>query len=90
MSKWNASHVEILAKMVREPIVGSHHKQTDTIKDWVDLDGDVFESAMNDLVTDPTAPVRKKGRGTVTLTSVHEAKEFIREHDEEGDYTWYL
>lgn len=90
MTEWNASHVEILAKMVRVPVTGSHHKQRDTIKGWVDLDGDVFEEALDDLVTDPSAPVQQKARGTVTLTSVHETKEFIEEHDEDGEYTWYL
>lgn len=90
MSVWNSSHVEILAKMVRVPITGKHHKQRDTIKGWVDLEGDVFEDAMDDLVTDPNAPVREKGRGTVTLTSVQETKEFIRQYDEEEEYTWYL
>jgi hypothetical protein len=90
MSKWNTSHLAILAKMVREPVYGQHHKQRDTIKNWVDLEGDVFEQAMDDLVTDTDAPVMEKARGTVTLTSVHEAKEFIEEHDHDGDYTWYL
>jgi hypothetical protein len=90
MTQWNASHVEILAKMVRAPVRGSHHKQRDTIKDWANLEGDIFESAMDDLVKDPDAPVMEKARGTVTLTSVHEAKEFIREHDDDGEYSWYL
>ncbi|MFB6177637.1 MAG: hypothetical protein ABEI99_10915, partial [Halobaculum sp.] len=72
------------------PVVGSHHKQRDTIKQWVDLDGDVFEQAMDDLVSNPTTPVVEKGRGTVQLTSVYDAKEFVREHDESGEYSWYL
>lgn len=90
MVDWNTSHLEILAKMVRAPVVGKHHKQIDTIQGWVDLDGDVFSSAMDDLITDLEAPVRQKGRGTVQLTSVHDAKEFIKKHDDEGEYTWYL
>jgi hypothetical protein len=90
MTDWNASHVEIVARMVRVPVTGSHHKQSDTIKQWADLEGDVFEDALDDLVTDPTAPVHQKGRGTVTLTSVPEAKEFIEEHDDDDEYTWFL
>ncbi|MCG1004347.1 hypothetical protein LQ368_12980 [Halobacterium noricense] len=90
MTQWNSSHVEILAKMVRPPVYGDHHKQRDTIKDWADLEGDIFEDAMDDLIADPEAPVMEKARGTVTLTSVHDTKEFIREHDEDGEYTWYL
>ena len=90
MTDWNTSHLEILAKMVRPPVVGKVHKQTDTIQGWVDLDGDVFSEAMDELITNPEAPVVQKGRGTVQLTSVHETKEFIKEHDDEGEYTWYL
>jgi len=90
MTEWTPSHVEIVAKMVRKPVVGNHHKQRDTIKRWVDLDGDVFEKALDDLITDPSGPVHEKGRGTVQLTSVRDAKEFIKANDEEGEYTWYL
>ena len=90
MDEWNTSHLEILAKMVRVPVYGDHHKQTDTIQGWVDLEGDVFSEAMDDLITDPQAPVRQKGRGTVQLTSVYETKEFIEEHDDEEEYSWYL
>jgi hypothetical protein len=90
MSEWNTSHLEILAKMVRVPVFGDHHKQRDTIKGWVDVDGDVFEEAMDDLTTKPEAPVHETAKGTVQLTSVHEAKEFIRKHDEDDEYSWYL
>lgn len=90
MTEWTPSHVEIVAKMVRVKATGKHHKQRDTIKNWVDLDGDVFEKALDDLIKDPSAPVHEKGRGTVQLTSVHDGKEFIKANDEEGEYIWYL
>lgn len=90
MADWNTSHVEIVAKMVRVPVTGSHHKQRDTIKGWVDLEGDKFESAMDELCSSPEGPVHETARQTVKLTSVHEAKEFIDEHDEDGEYIWFL
>lgn len=90
MTEWNTSHLEILATMVGVPVTGKHHKQRDTIKGWANLEGDVFEEAMDDLTTDPKAPVHETAKNTVRLTSVHETKEFIREHDEDDEYTWHL
>jgi hypothetical protein len=90
MTSWDTSHVEIVAKMVRVPVTGSHHKQRDTIKGWVDLEGDTFESAMDDLCASVDAPVQETARQTVKLTSVHEAKEFIRKHDADDEYSWFL
>lgn len=90
MTDWSSEHLEILAKMVRVPVTGSHHKQRDTIKGWVGLDGDTFDRAMDELVKRPAAPVVQTARDTVKLTSVHETKEFIREHDDNGQFSWYL
>lgn len=90
MASWTVSHLEIVAKMLRAKVTGTHHKQTDTIKGWADLEGDIFESALDDLISDPEGPVREKGRGTIQLTSIQDAKDFLREYDEEGEYTWYL
>ena len=76
--------------MVRVPVVGFHHKQKDTIKGWCgDFDGDVVDDAIDDLVTDPTAPLQEKGRGTIQLTSVADAKEFLEQHDDDDEFTWF-
>lgn len=91
MSDWEQAHVEVVANMVRVPVVGSHHKQKQTIVGWCGgYDGDVVKQAIDDLIASPEAPVREKGRGTITLTSVHEAKDFIRENDDENEFAWYL
>lgn len=91
MSDWKDVHVAVVAKMVRVPVVGSHHKQKQTVVGWCgSYDGDVVKDAIDDLVTDPQAPLREKGRGTIQLTSVKMAKEFIRDNDDSGDYDWYL
>jgi hypothetical protein len=90
MTEWNSSHLEILAKMIRARVTGQHHKQRDTVKQWANLEGDVFKSAMDDLCTDPTAPVLETARGTVKLTSVQDTKEFIQEHDSEDEYLWFI
>ncbi len=76
--------------MVRVPVTGAHHKQRDTIHGWVDVPGDEFTEAMDDLVKRPEAPVVQTARDTVKLTSVHEAKEFIEQHDTDGQFSWYL
>lgn len=91
MAGYTDEHLAIIAKMVRVPVVGSHHKQRQTIKGWVGgFDGDVLDDAIDDLIADPKAPLREKGRGTITLTSVHDAKEFIKRHDDNDNFTWYI
>lgn len=91
MAEYTDEHLAIVAKMVRAPVVGNHHKQRQTIKGWVGgFDGDVLDDAIDDLIADPQAPVREKGRGTIQLTSVHKAKEFIKKHDDNDNYSWYL
>lgn len=91
MADWKQVHVAVVAKMVREPVVGSHHKQKQTVVGWCGgYEGDTVKQAIDDLATDPGAPVHEKGRGTITLTSVQEAKDFIEENDEDQEFTWYL
>lgn len=91
MTSFEQPHVEIVAKMLRAKVVKSHHKQKASIINWCSgYDGDVLKQAIDDLVRDPTAPVFEKGRGTITLSSIHEAKDFIEEYDDEDEYTWYL
>ena len=90
MTTWKPSHLEIVAKMVRAKVTGKHHKQADTIKGWANLDGNVFDSALDDLISDPEGPVQQKGRGTIQLTSISDGKDFIEKYDNEGDYSWYL
>lgn len=90
MSEWKTVHLTVVAKMVRVPVVGSHHKQKDTINGWCGgFDGDVVDDAIDDLVTDPTAPLQEKGRGTIQLTSVADAKEFLEQHDDDDEFTWF-
>lgn len=91
MTDWEQVHVAVVANMVRVPVTGSHHKQKQTIVGWCGgYEGDTVKQAIDDLVTDPQAPVHEKGRRTITLTSVQAAKDFIRENDDEDEYTWYL
>lgn len=89
MTTWNPSHLEIVAKMVRAKVTGSHHKQPDTIKGWANLDGHVFQQALDDLISDPEGPVQQKGRGTIQLTSIQDAKEFLEKYDHEDEYIWF-
>lgn len=91
MTTWKTQHLEVIAKMVRPPVVKSHHKQRQTIIGWCNgFDGDVLSDAIDDLVTDPSAPVYETGRDTIYLESVHAAKDFLEEHDDEDEYTWFV
>lgn len=91
MGEYGQAHLAVLAKMVREPVVGKHHKQRQTIIKWCgQYDGSTIDAAIDDLVKDPSSPVYEKGRGTITLRDLHEAKEMIEEHDEEGEFSWFI
>jgi len=75
MSSWRKEHLEIVSTMVRVPVVGTHHKQRQTIKGWCGrFDGDVLDDAIDDLIS--AGIVREKGRGTITLRSVQVGKQF--------------
>lgn len=90
MSDWNTSHLEIVVKMYTAKVTGSHHKQRDTIQRWSNLEGDRFTEALDELIADPEAPVREKGRGTVQLTGIQAAREFVEENDTDGAFSWHL
>lgn len=88
-TKWSGAHVAVVAKMVRYPVTGSVHKQRDTIKNWCSgYDGDVIDAAIDDLLA--KAVLQQYRSNTIQLVSVSEAKEFIEENDESGDYSWYI
>jgi len=86
---FSETHLEVVATMVRVPVTGAHHKQRDTIKNWCGgYDGDDIDAAIDDLVAEGV--LLKTARDTIKLRSVQAGKEFIKEHDTEGVYTWYL
>lgn len=86
---WKDTHLEVVSKTVRARVVGKHHKQRDTIKRWCSgYDGDVIDSAIDDLLAEGV--LQRKRSNTVQLVSIQAGKDFIRENDEDGDYSWYL
>jgi len=88
-SNWKDTHLEIVSKLVRSRVTGSHHKQRDTIKGWCSgYDGDVIDSALDDLLA--KGVLQQYRSNTLQLISIQKGKEFIRENDDDGDYTWYL
>lgn len=88
MSGWEKVHLEIVSKMVRSKVAGAHHKQRDTIKGWCGgYDGDVIDEAIDELVA--AGLIREKRRGTITLRSIGDGKNFLQNNDENGDYTWF-
>lgn len=88
-SDWEDAHLQIVAKMVRVPVNGSNHKQRDTIKNWCGgYDGDVVDGAIDDLLA--KGILQRYRSNTIQLVSVSIGEEFIKENDDNGDYTWYL
>ena len=88
MDEWERVHLEIVSKMVREPVAGSRHVQRQTLKGWCGgYEGDVLDAAIDDLIS--IGLVREKARGTVTLESLQDGKRFLERFDEDGDYAWF-
>lgn len=88
MSDWKTVHLTVVAKTMPVPVVGTHHKQKNNQGMVGGFDGDVVNDAIDDHITDPTAAVQEKGRGTIQLTSVADAKEFLEQHDDD-EFTWF-
>lgn len=87
-TSWSETHLDIVATMVRVPVVGGKHKQKSTIKNWAgEYDGDVLDDAIKDLIN--AGVIREKGRGTITLRSVETGKEFLEKFDENDEYVWF-
>lgn len=88
MSEWTDAHLEVVSTMLRSRVVGAHHKQRETILGWCGgFEGDVLDEAIDELVA--AGLVREKGRGTITLRSIPDAKQFLKNNDEEDDYVWF-
>lgn len=86
----NDLKVKLVRKLASKRVIGGHKKQVDTVKNWVATDeqGDA-EDILRDMVRDPHAPVeRYGGRDAIRLTSMEDAKEFIKDHG--GDLPWGL
>ena len=66
-------------------------KQVDTVKNWfaTDEQGRV-ESLIREMIRDPGSPLEGYGgsRDNVRLTSIDDAKRYIREHG--GELPWSL
>jgi hypothetical protein len=83
--------VKVVKKLASNNVRGDHKKQIDTIKRWgfASHNRGKVEEIIEQLATDPEAPVEKYGgRDVVRLTSMEEAKEYIKEHG--GELPWGL
>lgn len=81
--------LELVAKMMRKKILGSHHKQSDTIKNWLNkFDGQTLDEAIDELIQEGV--IQNYGPNTIQLVDMQTAKEYIKEHDEDDEFSWYL
>ncbi|WP_238398217.1 hypothetical protein [Halorussus salinus] len=77
--------------MTRKRVVGGHKKQVGTVKNWVATsDQGRAEDLIREMIRDPEAPLEGYGgsRDNVRLTSIEDAKRYIRDHG--GDLPWGL
>lgn len=74
----------IVRRMVKKKVVGSKHHQPQTVAGWFPVHerGDVKQT-IDSMVSDPDVPLRQKGRGTIQLTGVPEAKQYLEDNGEE-------
>lgn len=83
--------LDIVEKLVREDVHGSHSKQVDTVKNWFkSSDQGRVEDLIRELGTDTTAPIIAVGGGardTVQLTSIPDAKAWLKES---GRDLWWV
>lgn len=83
--------VKIVKKLARKKVVGTHKKQVETVKNWFATDEQGrTEETIHEMIRDPDAPLQGYGgsRDNVRLTSIEDAKDFIREHG--GELPWGL
>lgn len=86
-----ALRVKIVKKLARKKVVGAHKKQVETVKNWVASDEQGrAEELIRGMIRDPDAPLEGYGgsRDNVRLTSIEDAKQYIRENG--GDLPWGL
>lgn len=81
--------LRITKRMMSKGVLGSHHKQPQSIAGWFPVHerGDV-KDVLDDMCSDTSAPVRKKGRGTVQLTSWQDAVDFLNDNGEDPPDRW--
>ncbi len=83
--------VKIVTKLARKPVVGSHKKRVDTVKNWFATDDQGrVEDLVREMIRNPDAPLEGYGgsRDNVRLTGVEDAKRYIEERG--GDLPWGL
>jgi len=81
--------VRVTKRMMSKGVVNKHHKQKQTIAGWFATHerGNV-KDVLDDMISDTEAPVRQKGRGTVTLISIQKAKQFLEDNGAEDPRGW--
>lgn len=69
----------VVEKMLKNGVSGQKHHQPQTIAGWFASheQGEV-KDLLDDAVSDRSAPIRRKGRGTVQLTSASDAKRYLK------------
>lgn len=72
----------VVEKMVKKGVSGRKHHQPQTIAGWFASheQGEV-KQLLDDAVSDRDVPIRRKGRGTVQLTSMSDARQYLEDHD---------
>jgi hypothetical protein len=83
--------VKIVRKLASNEVTGDHKKQIDTITGWgfASHNRGRVKQLLDDLSRDPEAPVEKYGgRDAVRLTSIQDAKDYIKQHG--GELPWGL
>ncbi|WP_396614112.1 hypothetical protein ACH9L7_20245 (plasmid) [Haloferax sp. S1W] len=81
--------LRIVKRMISKGVAGKHHKQPQSIAGWFAVhDRGTVKQVLDSMVSDPDVPLRRKGRGTVTLVGIPEGKRYLRENGSEPPTEW--
>jgi len=86
-----ALKVKVVKKLASNGVTGAKKKQIDTVMNWgfASHNKGKIRDIIEELATDPDTPVELYGgRDVVRLTSMADAKDYIKDHG--GDLPWGL
>lgn len=79
----------IVKRLLSKGVWGTHHKQPQTIAGWFATHerGEV-KRTIDEMVSDRDVPLRRKGRGTVQLSSKQDGEEYLTDNGYEPPSKW--
>lgn len=79
----------IVKRLLSKGVWGTHHKQPQTIAGWFAThERGKVKGTIDEMVSERNVPLRRKGRGTVQLTSKQDGEEYLTDNGYEPPSKW--